>query len=168
MKRCKWFIGWFYDWVGQFDWCQLVGFGISGLLGIALSIFIFVHIDKVPATSFDYEQLEEQVDFIQQNPDSLLETDCTINVDSTIITVEFENENCRVTAEYDKNFELLSTSKEDKSNFWLWVLLFALFVGSIEFYVVGWIVSLVILLIEIAVALSLDRFKKLKAKSQRK
>ncbi len=168
MKRCKWLIGWFYDWVGQFDWYQLVGFGISGLLGIALSIFIFVHIDKVPATSFDYEQLEEQVDFIQQNPDSLLETDCTINVDSTIITVEFENENCRVTAEYDKNFELLSTSKEDKSNFWLWVLLFALFVGSIEFYVVGWIVSLVILLIEIAVALSLDRFKKLKAKFQRK
>lgn len=169
MKRCiKWLIDWFTDWIGQFYWEQIVGFAISGLVGIALTIMMFVYTDKVPATSSDYEQLEDQVNVIQQNPDLLLETDCNININGEIITVEFENNECKMTAKYDKDFEILSTSKEDKSMFWLLALVLALIIGGAEIYFVGWLLSLVILLLRIAVEWIFEKVKKLKAKFQNK
>ena len=169
MKRCiKWLIDWFADWIGQFDWEQIVGFAISGLVGIALAIMMFVYADKVPATPSDYEQLEDQVNVIQQNPDLLLETDCNININGEIITVEFENDECKMTAKYDKDFEVLSTSKEDKSMFWLWALVLGLIVGGAEIYFVGWLLSLVILLLKIAVEWIFERIKKINAKFQNK
>lgn len=163
-RRIKWLIDWFVDWIGQFDWEEIVGFAISGLVGIALTIMIFVYTDKVPATPSDYEQLEDQVNVIKQNPDLLLETDCNININGEIITVEFENDECKMTAKYDKNFEVLSTSKEDKSMFWLLVLVLALIVGGVEIYLVSFLLSLVILLLEIAVKWIFEIVKKLKAK----
>lgn len=169
MKRCiKWLIDWFTDWIGQFDWEQIVGFAISGLVGIALTVMMFVYTDKVPATPSDYEQLEDQVNVIQQNPDLLLETDCNINFNGEIITVEFENDECKVITKYDKNFEVLSTSKEDKSIFWLWALVLALIVGGAEIYYIGWLLSLAILFLEIAVEWIFERVRKLKAKFQKK
>ena len=169
MKRCiKWLIDWFTDWIRQFYWEQIVGFAISGLVGIALTIMMFVYTDKVPATSSDYEQLEDQVNVIQQNPDLLLETDCNININGEIITVEFENNECKMTAKYDKDFEILSTSKEDKSMFWLLALVLALIIGGAEIYFVGWLLSLVILLLKIAVEWIFEKVKKIKAKFQNK
>ena len=169
MKRCiKWLIDWFTDWIRQFYWEQIVGFAISGLVGIALTIMMFVYTDKVPATSSDYEQLEDQVNVIQQNPDLLLETDCNININGEIITVEFENNECKMTAKYDKDFEILSTSKEDKSMFWLLALVLALIIGGAEIYFVGWLLSLVILLLKIAVEWIFEKVKKIKAKLQNK
>lgn len=169
MKRCiKWLIDWFTDWIKQFDWEQIVGFAISGLLGIALTIIMFVFADKVPATPSDYKQLKDQVNVIQQNPDLLLETDCNININGEIITVEFENDECKMTAKYDKDFEVLSTSKEDKSMFWLWALVVALIFGGIEIYCVGWVLTLIIDLLKIAVEWIFERVKKLKAKLQKK
>lgn len=160
MKRCiKWLIDWFADWIGQFDWEQIVGFAISGLVGIALAIIMFVYTDKVPATPSDYEQLEDQVNVIQQNPDLLLETDCNININGEIITVEFENDGCKMTAKYDKDFEVLSTSKKDKSMFWLWTLVLGLIVGGAEIYFVGWLLTLVIIFLEIAVEWIFERVK---------
>ena len=165
-RRIKCLIDWFTSWIGQFDWEQIVGFAISGVIGIALTIMLFIGIDKVPATSSDYEQLEDQVNVIQQNPDLLLETDCNIN--GEIITVKFENNECRMTAKYDKDFEILSTSKEDKSMFWLLALVLALIIGGAEIYFVGWLLSLVILLLKIAVEWIFEKVKKLKAKFQNK
>lgn len=169
MKRCiKWLIDWFTDWIEQFDWEQVVGFAISGVLGIAITIMIFVYIDKVPAKPSDYEQLEEQVNVIQQNPDLLLETDCNININGEIITVEFENDECKMTANYDKDFEVLSTSKEDKSMFLFWALVVALLCGGAEIYFVGRLLAPAILLLEIAVKWIFEKGKKLKAKIQNK
>ncbi|MCI8384799.1 MAG: hypothetical protein HFJ33_08135 [Clostridia bacterium] len=161
MKRCKWLIDWFDVWIRQFEWEQIVGFAISGLVGIALTIMMFVYTDKVPATPSDYEQLEDQVNVIQQNPYSLLETDCNIKINGEIITIEFENDECKMTAKYDKNFEVLSTSKEDKSMFWLWALVLSLIVGGVEINFVGWLLSLVILSLKIVVEWIVKRVKKL-------
>ncbi len=132
MKRCtKWLIDWFTRWIGKFDWKQIVRFAISGLLCIALTIMVFVCVDTVPATPSDYEQLETQVKVIQQNPELLVETNCNININDEIITIEFENDECKVIAKYDKDFEVLSTSKEDKSTFWLLTLGLDLFMCSL-------------------------------------
>lgn len=169
MKRCiKWLIDWITDWIKQFDWEQVVGFAISGLLGIALTIVIFVFIDKVPATLSDYEQLEEQVNVIQQNPYLLLKIDCNIKIKDEVITVEFDNDECKVITKYDKNFEVLSTSKKDKSMFWLGALVLALIIGGFEIYFIGLILSFVLMLLKIAVRRIFERLKKLKAKLQKK
>lgn len=165
-RRIKWLIDWFTSWIGQFDWEQIVGFAISGVIGIALTIMFFIGIDKVPATSSDYEQLEEQVNTIKQNPYLLLETDCNININGETITVKFENDECKMTAKYDKNFEVLSTSKEDKSTFWLVALALALLIGGFEIYGVGWILSLVIFSLKIAVEWISKRLKNSKQNSR--
>ena len=97
MKRCiKWLIDKLKNLLWESEGEQVVGFAISGLLGIVLALMFFVSIDKVPATPSDYEQLEKQVNVIQQNPDLLLDTNCTINVNNEIITVVFENDECKV------------------------------------------------------------------------
>lgn len=168
MKRCKLLIDWFADWIGQFDWEQIVGFTISGLLGIALAIMIFVYTDKVPAISSDYKQLEDQVNSIQQNPELLMEIDCNININGEIVTVEIENDECKMTAKYDKDLEVVSTSKEDKSMFWLWALVLGLSVGGVEIYFVGAILTVGIFLLEIVVAWIFERVKKINAKFQNK
>jgi len=144
MKRCiKCFIILFADWIKQLYWEQVVGFAISGLLGIALTINLFITTDTVPATSSDYVQLEKLTNVIQQNIDLLLEPDR--NIDSEIITVTFENDECKVITEYDKNFEVLSTSKKDKSMFWLLALVFSLIVGGLVVWFFGFVFTLVIL-----------------------
>lgn len=127
-----------------------VGCLLGGLLGIVLGIIIFISFDKVPATPLDYESLEKQVMAIQQNPDLLLKTDCNINVNGEVIKINFENDNCKITAKYNQNFEVISTSKEDKSVFWLIAFGIAL-LGGIYAYGFGsliltilifWIVAL--------------------------
>lgn len=156
MKRCfKGLFDWLTEWIGRFDWDQIVGFAI----GIALTIVLFVYMDKDPATPSDYEQLENQVNVIQQNPDLLLEADCNININGEITTVELENDECKMTAKYNKDFEVLSISKEDKSIFWLLALAISLFFGVAIFS----IFQLVIIFLKIVVILIFERVKKLKA-----
>ena len=98
MKRCiKWVISWIAERINEKDWEEIVGFVIAGLLGIVLGIMFYTIIDIVPANPMDYDQLEEQVNSIQQNPDLLLKTDYDINIKDEIITVEFENDECKIT-----------------------------------------------------------------------
>lgn len=143
---------------------------ISGLLCIPLSIILFIYTDKVPATPTDYEQLEEQVYALQQNPDLLLEIDgnINININDKIITIEFENDECKITAKYDKNFEILSLSKKDKSHFWLLALGGWLIVCCFAIYSIGWPLTIVILFLEIAVERIVKWIKRLKSKFKKK
>lgn len=168
MKQMKRMIKKVIDWlINRYDWEKIVGFAISGVLGIAFAIIVFVSIDKEPATLSDYENLEEQMNTIQQNPDLLLETDRNINVNSGVITVEFENDECKMTAKYDKDFEVLSTSKEDKSIFWVYALGIALIFGAIIVWVGGWILAILILGIEILVSEIGKSIQKIRTKFQK-
>jgi len=131
MKR---FVEWF-TW--KFEVEQIVGFAISGLLGIALTIGLLVTADVVPATSSDYKQLEDQVKviktMIQQNPELLHEADWTV-----------ENKQCKIVIKYDKDSGEISIVEEDKANFWLSALGASLIAGGAEVYFVGWLLTLVI------------------------
>lgn len=152
MKRCiKEVISWIANRINEKDWEDIVGVVIAGLLGIVLGIMFYTIIDIVPANPMDYDQLEEQVNSIQQNPDLLLKTDCDINIKDEIITVKFENDECKITIKYDKNFEVLSTSKEDKSIFWVWALAIALFIVGFVWYAGSVVATLIILLLELCI-----------------
>ncbi len=119
---------------------ERIGFAISVVVGIYFGISIWVCADKVPATATDYEQLENQMYAIEQNPDILFNTDCAIDINDDIITVEYRNANCRLKVEYDKNFEILSTSEYDKSVGWLEALLCSICIGVAFFVLINGIV----------------------------
>ncbi len=151
MKR---FIEWFTDWTWKFEVEQIVGFAISGLLGIALTIMLFVSMDTSPATSYDYKKLEDQVKVIkttiQQNPELLLEADWTV-----------ENEQVKVVIKYDKASGEISISEEDKAISVLTAIVVSLIVGGGEVYLVGWLLTLVISETKMAI----QRIQRIKSKS---
>lgn len=141
MKRCR-----FTNWIRQFDLEQIVVFSISSLVGIALSIILFIYLDKVPATPEDYEELEEQVEAIQKNPITLMESDYNykISIADHIIIVEFENDECSMTARYDSSFRVLSTTEKDKSMCSLVALALALIVGAFVTYFMRQLLSVLL------------------------
>lgn len=134
-------------------WEKIAGIVIAGLIGIVLGIVLCVKLytttDIVPATPNDYKQLEEEVNAIQQNPELLLETDHDdINIKDGIITIKFENDKCKITAKYDKNFKVVSTSKEDKSIFWVWPLALIQIIVGMVWYSGPTIVTIAIIFLE--------------------
>ena len=118
------------------DWLEKAGFALGGIAGIVVCVLLFLSIDKIPATQDDYLQLESYAVEIQQNPSLLFETNCAIKNSNDTVTICFENDECKVIAKYDQELKLISTSREDKSLFWLWALLISLLVG-IWVYCVG-------------------------------
>ena len=105
------------------SWKEKLVFYIGGILGIATCIMVLLFIDKTPAKSTDYKILEERATEVQTNPSLLLKTDCNITIKEKDeeITVVFENKECEIYAKYNKEFELLSISRIDKSKYWLFV-----------------------------------------------
>lgn len=125
----------FVCWVRMLEKQEKIAYAIGAIIGILGAILLFVYIDKVPATETDYAPFENQAIAAQKNPELLFETDCNITVNNGIVTVYFENEECKVTAQYNQDFELLSISKENGDNyiFGLWAFLLALIVGFVIF-----------------------------------
>lgn len=117
MKR---FIKWFREWVSPMDKGDKISLVMAAGIGLFVCIFLFVSTDIVPATASDYEPMEKQVIAIQQNPTLIYEKDCNITVNNDIITVSFINDECKLNARYNQNFELLSTQKEEGDNYMAW------------------------------------------------
>lgn len=124
----------------RFDWFKSQPrpmwriFILLTVAGVILWIASFKDIDTIPATTMDYQPLEELTIAIQQNPQLLFKTNCEVEIDSDFITVTLENKNCKLITKYNKNFEIVSSSKKDKSMFWLLALLLSFVVACMELY----------------------------------
>lgn len=151
--------------IGDLYYCQSIGFVIAGILGTLFVLASFAYTDTTPATLSDYEQLEEKANAIEQNPDLLLKTNCKIEINSEIITVEFENEECKLIAKYNQSFKVLSTFRQDKSTFWVLALFRYSVEGGIIIFVVGWVLTIVIFVLATTIRWILE---KVKNKSQNK
>jgi len=169
MKRCfKWLINWFTRWVSKMRKEEKIGFAISGLIAPIVAISLFVSIDKVPATTFDYEQMEKQVIAIQQNHDLLFKTDCNIYINNEVITVNLKNDECQLSVQFNQNFEVLSTSRIDNYICWLFALAIALNVGIVIYCIGFFIVTVIIFLLEILWESIYKKFKGLKTNSKKR
>lgn len=145
MKRYfKWCINLITQWVNKLEKEEKIGVAIGGMVGIIVAISMFVIIDKVPATTADYEPMEKQVIAIQQDPKLLFKTDCNIDINNQVITVKFENDECKVIAQYDQNFKVLSVSKEDNYTFWLYALIIALAMEVMTYVLAAFVISVLI------------------------
>lgn len=108
------------------------------LVLVITTILLIYGPDRVPATQVDYEQLENQVALIKENPGLLSaepETDIAIfvTVDNEITTVEFKNYICCITEKYNKqSTKPFSCSKTSRHEHWLLVLV-AAFIGGLVF-----------------------------------
>lgn len=147
MKRCK-----LIERITKWEWEQIVGFAISVVIGISVAIMILAYTDNVPASQSNYQQLEKQAEVIDRELyDFILQTDCDVAIkyNGRIITVELENNECKLIRKYDKEADLriISTTKKDKSEFWLATFCGAVLICGFEIYFVGWILTLVICLI---------------------
>ena len=135
MKRCiKWFNNWCYNRAIKMCKEEIIGISLGAITSLLVCVLLFVSLDKVPATPFDYEQMENQVIAIQQNHDLLFKTNCNIEINNEVITVNFENDECKLIVEFDQNFEILSTSKEDNCWFWLSALGASSLVGILTYF----------------------------------
>lgn len=114
-------------------------------LGIALGITLFISFDKVPATPLDYEPIEEKMIAIQQSLESL---ECDNNTNEEVITVTIENNQCKIIANYDQNFKLLSTSKKDNSIHWIGALVDSVLIGFFSYGFASIILTIAIFIIE--------------------
>ena len=142
----------FTQWVEKMSWQEKVGYTLGVLLGIIIGIIVFVSMDKVPATPMDYQPLEQKAISVQQNQKLLLETNCDININDEVITITFKNDKCKVCAEYNKNFEMLSYTKEDNHIFWGCAILLALIFGSFAYLIGAMVLTVIVLLISEIVA----------------
>lgn len=134
MKKLK-------NWFCKQDKSAKVSIVISILLGFCIAIAVFIWLDKEPAKPTDYALMEEQIAAIQENPSEIFKEDCNINVNNDIITVEFENDECKLIAQYNQDFNLLLIEKEDKyTNVWI-----ALFVALSIWYLDSMIINLTII-----------------------
>ena len=145
MKRC---FNWFTQWVKKMGHEEKIGFAIGALVSVVVGITCFVSIDKVPATAIDYETLENQMNAIQQNPDVLFKTNCNIYINDDVITVNFMNDECSMTVQYDQNFEVLSTSKADNYTFWLYALGIAVLAGVCVYGVIFFLLTILVYFFE--------------------
>lgn len=151
MKRCiKWLINWFVQWVGKLSSKEKIGFFFGAVAGLTIGIMLFVSIDTVPATPMDYKPLEEQMTAVQQNPQLLFETNSNIKVEDEVTTVLFENDECSITANYDKNFKLISFSKEDTSMFLPTAVILTGFIGVLVYGGCAFLFTMLICIVESA------------------
>ena len=159
-----WIVNRFTNWLNKMDIEEKIGYIIGSIIGIAIGIMFFVPIDKTPATTVNYEPLEEQMTAIQQNPDLLLNTNCNISISNDIITVIFSNDECKLTVQYDKDFGILSTSKTDNYTFWLLALVIAVLVGYFTGCVSSFLLTIVVFMLKILWQSICSRLKSLKSK----
>lgn len=142
----------FVKWRKGLTKVELILYGLGIIIGIVIGIIILVKLDTVPATANDYEPLMEQASAIEGNRDLLLRTDGNFNVKDEVITIIFENSECKLSVKYDQDIKILSTTKYDKSYSLSAIIIVAIisgfFGGAVGIVILGLIFCAIIYLWE--------------------
>ena len=128
MKRL---LNWFVNLVKKMTLTEKIGFSLGAVAGVLVCIIVFKSADTTPATELDYAPLESQLESIQKDLDTLLETKGEVKVTDDVIVVILENEECEIVSRFDQNFEMISSIKTDKSTNWIAMLLVSILAGII-------------------------------------
>ena len=137
---------------------KIVTLTISLILAILAVVFIWPKIDRVPATNEDYKSLYNYLETIQGKPEEFFNKEGNISVKEDAIHYEIENDECKMTGVYNKDFQLITTLEEDKATatyklvlglavlFFLifFVCLFSIFIaiGVIEIFIIAIILQI--------------------------
>ena len=95
-----------------FNWI-LVGIGL--LIAVVVSVLFYIRKDTEPATPEDYESLVNRVLLIQDDPTKMLQEDGNIIMSGDEILLILENNECKIRASFNRNFQLQTMEKKDKA-----------------------------------------------------
>ena len=138
-----------------------IGYFVGMVTWIILSITIISIADKTPASEADFKELESEIIAIQENPILVFKTDCEVDVEDEIITVNLENKECSLTVEFDSNFEIISTEKFDLAEkWWIPVIFFCLISFTLAYYLSEGVIRIVTIIEDVST--SIKKRKKLK------
>ena len=112
----------FLSWIASLVKNKTAVYTISILVGIAVGIWVFLLLDKTPATEADYKPLEEQAYAISQNPDLLYETEGEARITKGKIELTLRNSECILVTKYNSDFEVIETTRQDASISVFWAI----------------------------------------------
>lgn len=141
---------------------KIVVFIISGIVAIIVSVFLFNNLDRIPATSEDFEELHEQIKMIQDNPEEILNHNGKITVSDDKITYEIENKECKMIGEYTRDYKLLQTTKVDNAISIYVAILICAAVGTLVFLLSTIGLCEFIIIVGILYILIINIYKKLR------
>lgn len=124
------------------DW---VVFSIWVVIAISIAVFVFLCVDKTPATEEDYAPLVSRAKIIQEKPIKMIEQNGRITINNEEIVLEFENSECKISAVYDRDFNLKEIKKRDKAH----PVVLAILGASVIGFIVGFLVVSTISLIQL-------------------
>ena len=88
---------------------------LSIIGGLVILINVLVQVDFTPATFDDYAPLNEILLQVEETPEIMLQREGTIIISEDKIVYTVENEQCRLTGKYSKDYKLQSKEQEDKA-----------------------------------------------------
>lgn len=118
------------------------------MVAVATLFSFFSTTDMIAATTLDYRELHQKIDEINQNPEAIFNHECKVTVSSRNIIVYLENEECKVTATFNKNIDLISIDQEDKAYSWIYALFSVLILTVIFAAIAFWFTGTVVILIK--------------------
>ncbi len=172
MKRLfKRIINCFSKFFSDMCWEEKLIISISVFLGILLGVIFFTSVDIVPATASDYEIFYGYSEEIHKSPETLLDMifdeKCSASVidNEKVIRVYFEDDECKLVVEYNKDFEIVSSSEVDKASHWLPLLIFSIVISILGAFASYFMLALWIVSIEGIIEYIKEKLKKNNSKS---
>ena len=138
------------------------------IISLILTVSFYNATDKVPATFDDYVPLNQRILAVETNPSSLLDGNGTIDIKDGVITYTVENEECKMTGTYDREYKLTKKTQSDKAFSTVsLVIICCLFLGgfSFIFYAAGYSAIFIVCLI---IAIGKELVEKIKKYKQEK
>lgn len=134
---------------------------IAIVFSIASVGLIWPKLDMEPATPEDFKQLYEYLNSIQGKPENFLNRKGDITIEDDRIVYKIENEQCKMTGVFDKDYKLIYTSEEDKYIELFKAIISTIFVAVFVFLICMVTTYVVIAIIEFLIICSLMLIKKI-------
>ena len=108
---------------------------VSIISAIVVGIICFTKVDRVPATSEDFDELHEQLLIVQNNPSEFLKHKGNITIYDDQIVYEIENRKCEMKGIYTLDYHLIDYSQKDKTASLFLAIIICIGVGIVILFI---------------------------------
>ena len=134
---------------------------VSIISAIVVGIICFTKVDRVPATSEDFDELHEQLLIVQNNPSEFLKHKGNITIYDDQIVYEIENRKCEMKGIYTLDYHLIDYSQKDKTASLFLAIIICIGVGIVILFISHLVLFVIIFIGESLVIGTIYVYKKL-------
>ena len=135
---------------------------ISIIIAIIVGVYVFINLDRTPATPEDYEELHEQLLMVENNPEEFMKHKGKITIYNDEIIYEIENKECELKGKYTLDYQLIDYSQKDKAASWFWTIICVVGMGIIFWFISAIVIWFVIFVVESIVITGILLVRKIK------